>query len=129
MRSLNKSKNDIFYEWSKYVFGVDPPYEKDLKIGKCQRINYDECNFLKIHTFPLKKYNLFFQNNESSLEQWKWNFAFMKVNNLIATKLCVKLLWKRSKNWNILSARQNSMTKLFLAWFKCGNKLEISWEI
>ena len=39
--STNK-KRDFFNEWSKY-FVVIPPYEKDLKIEKCQTFNFDEC--------------------------------------------------------------------------------------
>ena len=42
---------------------------------------------------------LFSPNTESSLEQFKWNFALLeKANNSIATKLCANLLNTRLKN-------------------------------
>ena len=51
-------------------------------------------------------------------------YAFLKkVNNSIATKLCVKLInnCKKLKN----GALHNSMTKLYYEFFKYENKLKI----
>ena len=61
-------KWDFFYEWS--IFWLDPPYEKDQKIEKCQTFNFDECpKYFFILPVILKEYTLFSPNDESSLEQ------------------------------------------------------------
>ena len=50
-------------------------------------------------------------------------FAFLqKVNNSIATKLCVKMINIRAIFLKQNSARHNSMTKLCYAFFKYENK-------
>ena len=79
------------------LFLLGPPYEKYQKVEKCQAFNFDECaKYFLMLSVLLKEYNWFSTNNEISLEQQKWNFAFMKkVNNSIATKLRVTLLKNR----------------------------------
>ena len=53
---------------------------------------------------------------------------FEKVNNSIATKLCVTLVKNRRIFLKHFSAWHNSMTKLCCTLFKCENKLKIGWE-
>ena len=70
-------------------------------------------------TYRFKKIS----NTESSLEQSKWNFVFLKkVNNSITTKLCANLL-NNGFNWIIFSVRHNSITKVCHELFKYENKL------
>ena len=47
---------------------------------------------------------------------------FEKSNSSIATKVCDNLLNNCRKYDNVLSARHNSMTKLWCILFKCGEK-------
>ena len=48
-----------------------------------------------------------------------------KANNSITTKLPVNLLNNHEKNYNIFSARNNSMTKLCRALFRYENEGKI----
>ena len=79
--------------------------------------------------FLHREYNLFGQNTESSLDQWKWKFALSKkVNNSIATKLPVTLINSGRIFLKDLNGLHNWITKLCSALFKCGNRLKLGWE-
>ena len=78
-----------------------------------------------IYPFLHREYYLFSQNSASSIEQLKKIALLQKVNNSIATKLCVKLINNCTIFLKTNSARHNSMTKLCYVFFKYENKLKI----
>ena len=70
LRKINKSKYEIFDEWSKYYLFLYPPLKKLKKSNFFQSINFDECfNVFFVYTFLLRENNFFSQKTESSLEQ------------------------------------------------------------
>ena len=67
--STNRKMIFIFDERSKYYAWLYPLMKK-IKIEKCQTFNFDECSkYFLIDPFLLKEYNLFSQDNESSLDK------------------------------------------------------------
>ena len=85
------------------MFGYPPPMEKienSKNVNQLTLMNVQ--NIILIDPFLLKEYNLCSPNNESSLEQYKSIFAFLKkVNNSIATKLRVTLLNNHKNDFGI----------------------------
>ena len=81
---------------------------------------------LLIYPFLKRKYYLFSQKSERSLKQQKIAFL-QKVNNSIATKLCVKFMNKCTIFWI-------KKTHVTIQWLNCvilflyENKLKIDWE-
>ena len=88
-------------------------------------ISYLQYTFL--YTQIAKKINpVYVRNTESSLGQQNSFFAFLqKVNNSIATKLCVNLINTCAIFLGGNGARHNSMTKLCYVFFKYENKLKV----
>ena len=97
---------------------------KNINNSKNVKINFDRYSkcFFGETSFHLRNI-VFSPNNEISLEQQIWNFAFLnKFNHSIATTLCANLLNHHLNKINN-SARHNSMTKLCRALFKYENKM------
>ena len=94
------------------MLGISLPYGKSRETKMRTNMLRWMLNCFLIYPYLHREYYLFGQNSESFLEQYNIFFAFLqKVNNSIATKLCVKLIYNCKIVLKKNAALHNTMTK------------------